>query len=199
MHIVTYNTFKNIFVLTVNQDEVFCRNDYANNSIQLKYTLLLPARQFSASCPWMHLRWTCLKLTRNISNTSCEVLLPRYHWNTHPSLWLDCFSTAKLDDDKFTIGDSLHVSNTLFKKRNPHLITDSSGGDSSKLDYILYHRSFNSTVSDMEVIPNKTCIDSLTWCSASLPLNCPVMFVGSTCTLELRVLANTASSSGPAW
>ena len=50
------------------------------------------------------------------------------------------------------------VGNTWFKKKDTHLITYSSSGDSTQLDYIVYHDSFSSAVSYVKVIPIKECI-----------------------------------------
>ena len=45
--------------------------------------------------------------------------------------------------------------NTLFKKRNSHLITYRSGNLRSQVDYILYRKSFRSAVRNVKVIPSE--------------------------------------------
>ena len=44
------------------------------------------------------------------------------------------------------------------KKRDTHLITYSSGGDSTQIDHIHYPKSFGSAVSNVEVIPKGECV-----------------------------------------
>ena len=56
---------------------------------------------------------------------------------------------------EFPTANDLHISNAWFKKTDLHLITYSSGGDSTQLDYKLYCKSFSSAVTDVEVIPNE--------------------------------------------
>ena len=50
------------------------------------------------------------------------------------------------------------ASETPGSKRETRLITYSSGGDSTQIDYILYHKSFSSAVRNVKVIPNEECV-----------------------------------------
>ena len=59
---------------------------------------------------------------------------------------------------KFDIANGLHIGNAWSKKRDSHLITYSSGDYSTQLGYILYLKSFSSTVSKAKVIPNGKCV-----------------------------------------
>ena len=42
---------------------------------------------------------------------------------------------------EFAVFNDLLIGNTKFKKRDTHLITYSSGGQSTQIDYILYRKS----------------------------------------------------------
>lgn len=53
---------------------------------------------------------------------------------------------------EFATANGLRVGNTWFKKRDSHLITYSSGGNSTQLDYILYRKSFSRAVTNIKVI-----------------------------------------------
>ena len=55
---------------------------------------------------------------------------------------------------EFAIANDLGVSNTWFKKRDSHLI---SSGHSTQIDYVLYHKSFSSAISNVKVILNEKC------------------------------------------
>jgi hypothetical protein len=56
------------------------------------------------------------------------------------------------------IGANLAVTNTFFKKRDSHLITYSSGGCSTQVDYILTRKNHLKMIQDTKVIRNEECI-----------------------------------------
>ena len=65
------------------------------------------------------------------------------------------------EDEKileFAMANGLCVGNTWFKKRDTHLITYSSSGNSTQMDYTLDRKSFSSAVSNVKVIPNEECV-----------------------------------------
>jgi len=59
---------------------------------------------------------------------------------------------------EFATANGLRVGKTWFKKRTSHLITYSSGGHSTQLDYILYPKWFSSSVSKVKVIPQEEIV-----------------------------------------
>ena len=74
---------------------------------------------------------------------------------------------------EFTFANGLCVTNTSFKKGDRHLITYSSDGDSTRIYYILYRKSFNSAVNNVKLIPNEQWIKyhyMIMWLHASYPL-----------------------------
>ena len=52
----------------------------------------------------------------------------------------------------------LAVTNTFFRKRNSHLVTDNTGGYSNQVDYILVRRTDLKLVKNANVIGNEECI-----------------------------------------
>ena len=54
---------------------------------------------------------------------------------------------------EFALANDLIVGNTLFCKRQSHLVTYSSGGNKTQVDYILYRKSFRRSVTNVKVIP----------------------------------------------
>ena len=67
-----------------------------------------------------------------------------------------CFGIHNTEDErivKFAIADGLHVGVARFKKSDAHLITYSSGGDSTQIDYILWPKSFRSAISNVKCHP----------------------------------------------
>ena len=56
------------------------------------------------------------------------------------------------------MANDLVVGNTCFLKRESHLITYSSGGCKSQIDYILYRKSFRKLVCNVKVIPGEECL-----------------------------------------
>ena len=59
---------------------------------------------------------------------------------------------------EFAVAHDLLVGNTLFKKRDSHLITYSSGNLRTQIDYILYRKSFRGAVRNVKVIPSEECV-----------------------------------------
>ena len=49
------------------------------------------------------------------------------------------------------------VCNTFFQKRDSRLITYSSGGNQSQIDYILTKKDDRKRISDVKVIPGEEC------------------------------------------
>ena len=59
---------------------------------------------------------------------------------------------------EFALANDLIVGNTLFLKRESHLVTYSSGGKRTQVDYVLYRRSFRRTVTNVKVIPGEEVV-----------------------------------------
>ena len=55
----------------------------------------------------------------------------------------------------FAIANDLIVGNTLFTKRDSHLITYSSGETRTQVDYVLYCKNFRGKVTNVKVIPGE--------------------------------------------
>ena len=101
---------------------------------------------------------------------SSEILIPVGDWNGHVGAAAGVYSeahggygygTQNMDGERvleFAIANELRVGNTWFKKRDSHLVTYSSGGNSTQLDYILYRKSFSSAVHNVKVIPNEEVV-----------------------------------------
>ena len=138
--------------------------------------------------------WADLNLKKSVSMTICNMLLPRSQtvWylsqlmtGTVTLAFLPVCSvmpTVNMVSEprnregerilEFATANGLHIGNTWFKKRETHLITYSSDGDSTQINHILYHKSFSRAVSNMKVIPNKECIKQhhmLVWVHRSHP------------------------------
>ena len=98
-----------------------------------------------------------------------EVLIPLGDWNGH--VGTDCSSFADVHGGRgfgtlnnegerlleFARANSLLIGNTCFIKRDSHLVTYCSGGNSTQIDYILYRKSFRKAVRDVKVIPGEEC------------------------------------------
>ena len=50
------------------------------------------------------------------------------------------------------------ICNTLFKKRDSHLITYVSGDHKTQVDYILFRSGLRKLIKDVKVIPNEECM-----------------------------------------
>ena len=59
---------------------------------------------------------------------------------------------------EFAVAYSLVVSNSLFMKRESHLVTYQSGEEQSQIDYILVKRQNITLVRNVKVISNKECV-----------------------------------------
>ncbi|CAH1263777.1 Hypp2763 [Branchiostoma lanceolatum] len=58
---------------------------------------------------------------------------------------------------EFALANDLLVGNTLFIKRESHLVTYTSGNHRTQIDYILFRRSFRKAVTNVKVIPGEEC------------------------------------------
>ena len=99
-----------------------------------------------------------------------EIVIPVGDWNGHVGAAAGVYSeahgghgfgTLNADGERileFAVANGLRVGNTWYKKRDSHLITYSSGGHSTQIDYILYPKRFSSAVSNVKVIPNEECV-----------------------------------------
>ena len=99
-----------------------------------------------------------------------EILIPVGDWNGHVGAAAGVYSDAhgmpgfgnhNIEGKRvqeLSIANGLRVSNTLFKERDSHLFTYTSGDHSTQLDYLLYPKNFSSAVSNVKVIPNEECI-----------------------------------------
>ena len=95
-----------------------------------------------------------------------ENLLIVGDWNGHAGAAAGVYSTVhgsqaygtrNAEGDRmleFATANDLRVGNTWFKKRDSHLVTYSSGGNQTQIDYILYRRGFSRFVSNVKVIPS---------------------------------------------
>ena len=59
---------------------------------------------------------------------------------------------------EFAIANSLRASKIWFKNKDSHFTTCNSNDHSTQLDYILYHKSFSSTVCNVKAITNEEYI-----------------------------------------
>ena len=96
-----------------------------------------------------------------------EVLIPISDWNGHVGRVAGGFETVhggfaygnrNIEGEhllEFAVANNLLVGNTQFKKRDSHLITYSSGENSSQIDYILYPKSFKKSAINVKVIPGE--------------------------------------------
>ena len=57
----------------------------------------------------------------------------------------------------FPLAYDMIVANTLFRKRESHLVTFSSGQHSSQIDFILLRREDRRACLDCKVIPGECC------------------------------------------
>ena len=99
-----------------------------------------------------------------------EVLIPAGDWNGHVGRAADGFEEVhggfgygernyegvRLLD--FAVAHDLVIGNTLFKKRNSHLITYVSGDHETQVDYILFRRGLRKHIRDVKVIPGEECL-----------------------------------------
>lgn len=99
-----------------------------------------------------------------------EMLFPIGDWNGHVGTESGAYREAhgghgygvrNTEGERileFAIANELLVGNTLFKKRDSHLITYSSGDHRTQIDYILFRRCIRGTVSNVKVIPAEECV-----------------------------------------
>ena len=99
-----------------------------------------------------------------------EVLIPGGNWNGHVGRAADGFEEVhggfrygERNDEgvrllDFAVAHDLVIGNTLFKKRNGHLITYASGDHETQADYILFRRGLRKHIRDVKVIPGEECL-----------------------------------------
>ena len=58
---------------------------------------------------------------------------------------------------EFVFANDLLVGNTMFKKKQQHLVTYQSGVAATQIDFILYRHSFRKQVSNVKVIIGEEC------------------------------------------
>ena len=58
----------------------------------------------------------------------------------------------------FAVAHDLVIGNTLFKKRNSHLITYASGDHETQVDYILFRNGLRKYIRDVKVILGEECL-----------------------------------------
>ena len=100
---------------------------------------------------------------------SSEVLFCLGDWNGHvgakASSYEDAhgghgFGSRNAEGERileFALANYLLVGNTRYIKRDSHLITYYSGDNKSQVDYVLYPRSFRTSVTNVKVIPGEEC------------------------------------------
>ena len=59
---------------------------------------------------------------------------------------------------EFAVAHDLVIGNTLFKKRNSHLITYRTKDHETQVDYILFRRNLRKYIRDVKVIPEEECL-----------------------------------------
>ena len=97
-----------------------------------------------------------------------EVLIPGGDWNGHVRRAVDGFEEVhggfgygERNDKGVRLLDFAHdlvIGNTLFKKRNSHLITYASGDHENQVDYILFRRGLRKHIWDVKVILGEECL-----------------------------------------
>ena len=99
-----------------------------------------------------------------------EVLVPGGDWNGHVGASADGFEEvhggfgygARNDEGDrlldFAVSHDHVIGNTLFRKRNSHLVTYASGDHETQVDYILFRRSLRKHIRDVKVIPGEECL-----------------------------------------
>ena len=58
---------------------------------------------------------------------------------------------------EFATANDLLIGNTLFIKRESHLVTFQSAGRKTQIDYVLYSRKLRRDVTNVKVIPGEEC------------------------------------------
>ena len=59
---------------------------------------------------------------------------------------------------KFAVANKLVVGNSLFNKRDSHLVTYYSGSHKTEIDYMLFHKNFCKGIINVKVIPSEECV-----------------------------------------
>ena len=99
-----------------------------------------------------------------------EVLIPGGDWNGHVGRAADGFEEVhggfgygERNDEggrhlDFAVPHDLVIGNTLFKKRNSHLIKYALGNHKTQVDYILFCRELRKYIRDVKVILGEECL-----------------------------------------
>ena len=99
-----------------------------------------------------------------------EVLIPLGDWNGHVGATADGYEGvhggfgygARNPEGErildFGVAHNMVVGNTLFKKRDSHLITYVSGDHKTQVDYVLFRSGLRKLLKDVKVIPNEECL-----------------------------------------
>ena len=99
-----------------------------------------------------------------------EVFIPFGDWNGHVGASADGYEGVHggfgyggrnaEGETLLDFADAHHmvICNTLFKKRDSHLITYASGDHKTQVDYILFRSGLRKLIKDVKVIPNEECL-----------------------------------------
>ena len=111
-------------------------------------------------CFYENLQWTLTKISTS------EILFVCGDFNGHIAKNADGyegvhggrgFGRCNLEGERileFAVAHNLVISNSLFKKRESHLVTYRSDENQRQIDYILVKRQNIKLVHDVKVIPN---------------------------------------------
>ena len=71
------------------------------------------------------------------------------------------YSSCNPDGERileFAVANKLVVGNSLFNKRDSHLVTYYSGSHKTQIDYMLFHKNFCKGIINVKVIPSEECV-----------------------------------------
>jgi exonuclease III len=74
---------------------------------------------------------------------------------------------------EFAVANNLVIGNSVFQKKERHLVTFQSGTSESQIDYILYRRSFRKHVTNVKVICGEECASQHMLVTADFTLHAP--------------------------
>ena len=116
-----------------------------------------------------------------------EMLIIVGDWNGHVGVDADAYMEAhgghgfgvrNAEGERvleFAVANDLLIGNTLFKKRDSHLVTYSSGNHRTQIDYILFRKRLRKSVSNVKVIPNEECVQQHHLLVCDLSVRTPVI------------------------
>ena len=99
-----------------------------------------------------------------------EVLIPGGDWNGHVGSTADGyegvhggFGYGERNKEgerilEFALAHDLIIGNTLFMKKDDHLITFASNPNKTQIDYFLFRRRLRGLLKDVKVIPGEECL-----------------------------------------